>query len=316
MSYPHITTSAKKSEAIRKYFLFSLLFHVAILLIFAIFTMFGEHNKITEMQVEVAGFAELEEAVAGFAKKDQADMQNELPQTNKTQEIKKVSEKDIHENNDITIPDTDKTELEKIEEQRLIDEEILEKKRLQLEKEQKKRLEHQKIIEEQKKKDELAKKLEKSKIEKQKKKNEKIDSDFSSILKNIQKKDSNTSLKEKSGNGGFKNGISGKSGIGKDIYSMIEAQISAHWSIPAGVKDAEKIIVEIEVSLSDTGEVIASQTHVVDVMRYRTDHVFRSAADSAMRAILRAGKLKIPKEYIAELRNFRFAFNPKNALGA
>ena len=54
---------------------------------------------------------------------------------------------------------------------------------------------------------------------------------------------------------------------------------------------------------------------ILDMDRYNSDYVFRSAADSAKRAILEASPFKIPSEKMYLFRDFEFSFNTDKALG-
>ena len=95
----------------------------------------------------------------------------------------------------------------------------------------------------------------------------------------------------------------------------ISSQIYPHWAVPSGIKDAENFVIEIKVNLKDNGEVIPSSVEILDQQRYKSDHIFRAAADSARRAILEASPLSIPRDKIDMFREFIFRFNVKEALG-
>lgn len=112
-----------------------------------------------------------------------------------------------------------------------------------------------------------------------------------------------------SGAGAFGTGV----GLSENDYEIIRSQIYPYWIVPAGVKDAENIIIEIRVKLRDNGEV--SDIKVVDERRYNNDYVFRAAADSAKQAVLEASPLSIPKGKIDLFREFVFSFNLKETLG-
>lgn len=138
---------------------------------------------------------------------------------------------------------------------------------------------------------------------------------FDDISKDLDKliSSSNNAARGASGNGlgnfGDGHGITDSDG------DMISAQIYPHWVVPAGLKGAEKLVIDIKVCLKDSGEVIASKIKVVDVERYNADDAFKSAADSAIHAILASSPLKIPREKMDFFREFTFRFNVKEALG-
>lgn len=104
-------------------------------------------------------------------------------------------------------------------------------------------------------------------------------------------------------------GITGNDG------DIISSQIYKHWVVPARVKDAENLNVDLHIELEDTGAVIPSGVTVIDKARYASDSLFRAAADSARRAILAASPLKIPPDKIEVFRSCKVRFNVKEALG-
>jgi hypothetical protein len=94
---------------------------------------------------------------------------------------------------------------------------------------------------------------------------------------------------------------------------MIRSQISPHWIVLSGVRNAETIVVDLQIQLRDNGEVM--NVRVLDEKRYASDHIFRAAADSARRAVLKASPLKIPRNKIDLFRDFVFHFDPREDLG-
>lgn len=123
-------------------------------------------------------------------------------------------------------------------------------------------------------------------------------------------------LRRSSDVGGFGEGLGyGSGGSGDGNYDkIIGTQIERNWIVPAGVRDAEQIVVSIRIQLKDNGEIIAAGIKVLDERRYATDLVFRAVADSARRAIIETGCLKIPKDKINLFRDFVFNFNLAEAL--
>ncbi|MDR2107668.1 MAG: hypothetical protein LBO73_04090 [Holosporaceae bacterium] len=116
----------------------------------------------------------------------------------------------------------------------------------------------------------------------------------------------------KSENGGENFGVEGNA-ISEDfIAASINSRIKSHWIVPSGVKDAENVAVDIHVQFGDGWQV--KEVRILDEKRYATDPVFRAAADSARRAILEMGALKIsgglPKNY----GSFTFHFDPRKML--
>lgn len=195
-----------------------------------------------------------------------------------------------------------------------------EEKRLKEEKAKKRKKRHKKAFMEAIKSAEKAerKKRMRQKIQEIAKRGEerrKSDDNFEKILasnrENITK--SMASGKGKKGTGAGSYGFG--TGLSESDYEMISSQIYPHWVVPSGVRDAENIIIEIQVELRDNGEVIPSNIKIVDEKRYATDYIFRAAADSARRAILEASPLNIPKEKMDIFRKFTLRFNLREALG-
>lgn len=233
----------------------------------------------------------------------------------------------------------EKLEQEKLEKERLEREkaENERQEKLRKEREEKRRLE-KKRKEEKKKKEaarrrkkrlEAIKRIEKKNKEKKKrlakiadavKKNnnakKKQDDSFSKMLKSEKKTTGRFSGSK--GNGGSGNGL-GSYGDGMGFVdsdaAIISNQIIPHWVVAGGVKNAESLIIRVRIKVKDNGEVPASSIEILDKDRYNSNSVFKSAADSAKRAILRASPLKIPAEKMHIFRDFEISFNTDKALG-
>jgi hypothetical protein len=117
------------------------------------------------------------------------------------------------------------------------------------------------------------------------------------------------------GGGGKSDGSGGTGGGGDLIASAINEMIRPHWIIPSGVKNAENVAVDIQVQLGKGGKIKSAK--VLDEKRYATDPVFRAAADSARRAILEMGSLKISGaggDLLKDHEDFTFHFDPGKML--
>ena len=66
-------------------------------------------------------------------------------------------------------------------------------------------------------------------------------------------------------------------------FDALRMQLSRCWSIQAGARFAEDLVVEVRIQVDPNKRVIRSA--VVDQMRYNSDSFFRAAADSAIRAV-------------------------------
>lgn len=210
----------------------------------------------------------------------------------------------------------EKLRKEQEEKQRLEEKRKKEKKKKEAERRRKKRLEAIKRIEKKNK----AKKRRLAKIADVIKKNneakKKKDDSFAKMMKN-EKNNWNRSSRNGSGFGNG-NGL-GSYGDGMGFVdsdaAIISNQIIPHWVVASGVKNAETLIIRIRIKVKDNGEVPASSIEILDKGRYNSDAVFKSAADSAKRAILKASPLKIPAEKMHLFRDFEISFNTDKALG-
>jgi hypothetical protein len=116
-------------------------------------------------------------------------------------------------------------------------------------------------------------------------------------------------------NGGSGSGFVSSATMGDEtVARIINDQIKPYWNVPSGIKDAEKLIIEIELQLDGSGEVIPSSIKIVDEKRYAMDYIFRAAADSARRAILEVGRFRVPREKLEQEKEYRLKFNIADAL--
>ncbi|MEE8279285.1 MAG: energy transducer TonB [Alphaproteobacteria bacterium] len=96
----------------------------------------------------------------------------------------------------------------------------------------------------------------------------------------------------------------------------IRRQIEACWSLPAGARDAENLVVDIRVIMNPDGTV--RQASIVDLSRMAADSFFRAAAESARRAVLnpRCNPLKLPLKKYKQWQTFTLSFNPRDMIGS
>jgi len=92
----------------------------------------------------------------------------------------------------------------------------------------------------------------------------------------------------------------------------VRRQIERCWNVPAGAKDAKDLVVEIHVTLNPDGTV--RETRIVDQSRVQSDSFFRTAAESATRAILQCQPFKLPPEKFSLWEDMTLTFNPKDIL--
>jgi len=89
----------------------------------------------------------------------------------------------------------------------------------------------------------------------------------------------------------------------------IRQQIERNWNVPAGAMDAENLMVELRISLNQDGTV----TNVQVTNDRPGDGFFRSAAESARRAVIMSSPLKLPPGKYWPTILLRF--DPKDFMG-
>lgn len=93
----------------------------------------------------------------------------------------------------------------------------------------------------------------------------------------------------------------------------IRSQIAKCWNVPAGAKDAHNLKVTIEVKLAQDGKVLDAQVGG-DRSRYG-DPIYRAAADSARRAVLKCSPLQnLPADKYDTWRDMELTFDPSDML--
>lgn len=93
---------------------------------------------------------------------------------------------------------------------------------------------------------------------------------------------------------------------------LIRQTIRKCWHFPAGLRNAEDLIVDIKMELDPEGNVIKAE--IVDTNRMASDQDYRTAAENAYRAVLdpKCNPLPLPKESYNEWKNLELSFNPKD----
>lgn len=93
----------------------------------------------------------------------------------------------------------------------------------------------------------------------------------------------------------------------------LRRHVSQFWSPPVGARGAETMVVVISVDMNPDRTVRTAQA--VDGGRLASDPFFRAAADSAVRAVLRASPLTpLPPEKFDEWRTIKITFDPREML--
>lgn len=91
------------------------------------------------------------------------------------------------------------------------------------------------------------------------------------------------------------------------------AQMRRCWSPPSGARQAENLMVNVRLSLSPSGAILAGP--VVVNRGQLGDPFFRAAAESVLRAIRRCQPFSLPVEKYASWRDIELKFDPSKMLG-
>ncbi|MBN2752141.1 MAG: hypothetical protein JXQ84_05470 [Rhodospirillaceae bacterium] len=93
---------------------------------------------------------------------------------------------------------------------------------------------------------------------------------------------------------------------------MIRAQIERHWNVDPGKAGALDVVIEIAVTFDSNGVVRTAK--IVDQARMGRDPVFRSLAESALRAVFMASPVQAPQKKYEVWRDVRLFFRPQDRL--
>ena len=96
---------------------------------------------------------------------------------------------------------------------------------------------------------------------------------------------------------------------------LVRQQIHRCWSLPAGAKDAHKMLISIRIAMNPDGTVRTAR--VLDSSRMNSDPFYRTMAESALRAVLnpRCQPFKLPPEKYDRWRSMKLNFDPRDMFG-
>lgn len=97
--------------------------------------------------------------------------------------------------------------------------------------------------------------------------------------------------------------------VGLDDIARIQQHVSKCWQPPLGAAGNDTLIVDIFVSVNESGDVLKAV--IEDKLRFNLDSYFKASAIAAQRAIVDCSPLPIPPEKYDQLKEFTFEFNPK-----
>lgn len=96
------------------------------------------------------------------------------------------------------------------------------------------------------------------------------------------------------------------------LGDLVRQQIKQCWNVPAGAKDIQNMVVEIQMQLGPDGTVQRAVPR--DTGRMGSDPFYRTLAESAMRAVLnpRCNPLRLPADSYDIWRDMTLSFSPKD----
>ena len=134
---------------------------------------------------------------------------------------------------------------------------------------------------------------------------EQVKRDFSDKKKNTEKTESEDKVTPT------------KLGINLSISEIdaIRRHFEKCWNIPSGAREAGNLATEIKVRFNKKGNVLDAR--IVDISRMKRDRYFRTAAESALRAVLnpRCQNAPLPENKFDKWKNLTLNFDPKSIIG-
>lgn len=163
--------------------------------------------------------------------------------------------------------------------------------------------------------------IEQKEVQKKEEKKKKVEDDLDAILKSVEK-----SAEKKTEATGEKAPEESSSSQSKsDTYNpdlplsisekdMIRSQFIKCWSVPAGARDADSLVVQLRVKVNQDGSVTDAKL-AADEGRYYSDSFFRAAADSAIRAVWKCSPLQhLPPDKYSSWKDMELTFDPREML--
>ncbi|PPR35702.1 MAG: hypothetical protein CFH26_00397 [Alphaproteobacteria bacterium MarineAlpha6_Bin4] len=140
-----------------------------------------------------------------------------------------------------------------------------------------------------------------------------------SVLKSIEqiKRDFSEKKKEDKNKESKEKVTPTKLGINLSISEVdaIRRHFEKCWNIPSGAREAGNLATEIKVRFNKEGNVLDAR--IVDIGRMKRDRYFRTAAESALRAVLNPScqNAPLPANKFDKWKNLTLNFDPKSIIG-
>ena len=159
----------------------------------------------------------------------------------------------------------------------------------------------------------------KPKKEKPKKEVDPLDAILKGVKDTAAKEKDESSASEQpedsSQNGGRSNSFDPNSPEALAIRDAIQGQVYKCWNVPAGARNAENLIIPLEIDYDQRGNPVKVNLAKEASGEYRNDPFFRAAADSAIRAVRRCAPLRgLPPQDYAIWQYVNMSFNPQELL--
>ncbi|MBT5779281.1 MAG: cell envelope integrity protein TolA, partial [Rhodospirillaceae bacterium] len=90
--------------------------------------------------------------------------------------------------------------------------------------------------------------------------------------------------------------------MSNQIAALIKSRVETNWSVPAGIRDAGELIVTIRIRLGRDGAVQSAE--ILD-KNYAEDSNFRTMAESARRAVLKASPIVALRRFSDDYNQWR-----------
>lgn len=157
------------------------------------------------------------------------------------------------------------------------------------------------------------------------KEDKKEEEDFENILKDLQKQADEQAKPKKKEKPDQRNAEENKTRSDKPYdptiplsiteTDMIRSQFIKCWRMPAGAKDADKLLVKVRVQVSQAGEVTEVKLANGQDAQARSNPFFRAAADSAIRAVWKCSPLQnLPADKFETWSDMELTFDPSELL--
>lgn len=103
--------------------------------------------------------------------------------------------------------------------------------------------------------------------------------------------------------------------MGLSEKDAIRSQISKCWNPPIGAKDAQNLVILVNVEYAQDGRYMRAEISDKSKAQYNSDPFFRAAADSAVRAVQRCSPLTgLPPEKYEAWHYMEINFDPRDML--